>query len=163
MWSKVLLDKRITNRTKGLSYWSTKNKNKKTLIYSLCKSKWICLLAELQCCTGSNHMAASAPPCLRCMDSACGKAAKVLPPHHAPPHLVQAIRCIGLQIEVVVDYEISLWLSPCVASRVTRIAKQRRLQGWWQQRRRWVGLAKACSYASRHKCKVYALPAAVGA
>jgi hypothetical protein len=119
----------------------------------------------------SINMAASAPTCLRCMDSACGKAAKVLPPwpHHAPPSPVEAITCIGLQVEVVVDYEISLWLPPCVASRITRIAKQRRLQGWWQQRRRWIRLVtwlvKTCSHghASRHKCKVYAMPAAADA
>ena len=66
--------------------------------------------------------------------------------HHT---IHRAITCIGLQIEVVVDYEISLCLPPCVASRVTRIAKQRRLQGWWQQRRRWIRLVARTSECGR--------------
>jgi hypothetical protein len=71
------------------------------------------------------------------------------PPRYCHHTMHRAITCIGLQIEVVVDYEISLWLPPCVASRVTRIAKQRRLQGWWQQRRRWIRLVARTSECGR--------------
>ena len=58
-----------------------------------------------------------------------------------------------MQVEATVDSEISLWLPPCVASRMARIAKQQRLQGIWTQKRRWARLIEECSHG-RHACKV---------
>jgi hypothetical protein len=91
-------------------------------------------------------------PCHRCLCSACGTKAKVCRPVGLPRDVDDLL----MQVEVTVDSEISLWLPPCVASRIARIAKQQRLQGMWTQKRRWFRLVEGCSHG-RHECKVIVL------
>ena len=96
---------------------------------------WV--LASLVCplnrfaCRAPARQRGAAATCSRCLRNACGGKAKV---PHSRCRLASLLIKLSVQVPMTVDSEVSLRLRPCVAR---RLAKQRRLQGMWLQKRRW--------------------------
>ena len=63
--------------------------------------------------------------------------------------LPRGVVSLVMQVEIIIDNEVSLQLLPCVASRFGRMARQHRLQSMWRQKRRWTRLIEAYKASTR--------------